>query len=182
MKRILFFCLGVVGMLAANAQHVVHEPNAQPNWSVLNDQDFSIQYPKDWQLDQSGTMGSNFFLYSTLEGEGDSFRENFNLMVNDLREYPGMTLKELAEGGRQQIMAMITDVKIKEFKEVTTKYDHYYLVEYTGKQGNFDLYWKQRYMLTESGYMYVLTFTAEEGQFARYSEKADQVFNTFQIK
>jgi hypothetical protein len=38
-------------------------------WELLKEEDYSIQYPKDWELSQSGQMGTKFILFSALEDQ-----------------------------------------------------------------------------------------------------------------
>lgn len=183
MKKLVILCFGLSLSTWANAQKVISNAGggASTSWAVLSDTSFAIHYPKEWALDQSGLLGSNFFLYSTLDSLDDAFRENFNLTINDLSEYPGLSLKEMAEGARQQILAMINEVKILEFREMEQGDDNYYLVEFTGKQGEALLHWKQQYRMAANRF-YVLTFTAERHQFSRYISLADQIFSTFFLK
>lgn len=178
-KRLLYWVLCLP--LLTTAQSVIKPASPKPDWATLADAEFSIRYPNSWTLDQTGLFGSNFFLYAPFDTATDVFRENFNLIINDLKEFPGISLAEIAEGARQQILNMVTDVKILEFKEVEEGYDKYYWVEYTGKQGEFNLHWKQHYRLMRNMF-YVLTFTAEEEQYIRYTPLANQIFDSFFLK
>ena len=180
-KLLCFFC--ALGLLAAaNAQTVIAPADKEkPDWATIADQDFTLRYPADWTLDQSGLFGSNFFLYAPMDKGKDTFRENFNLMINDLSEFPGMTLAEMADGARQQVVSMIDSVKILEFKEMEDGFDKYYWMEFSGKQNKFNLHWRQYYWLAHN-HFYVLTFTAEEQQYARYLPIAEQVLGSFYLK
>ena len=46
---------------------------------------YNIQYPKTWKLDTSKSMGVDLFIFSPLENETDKFRENVNILIQDLR-------------------------------------------------------------------------------------------------
>lgn len=141
--RLLFalLCCTLAGL--AQTPDDIPKARTKPQWATLTDSVYAIHYPQNWSLDQSGMFGSSFFIYAPFDGPNDKFRENFNLIVDDLREFPGISLKELADGSRQQIINMISDVKILEFKEVTAENDTYYLLEYTGKPGQYNLHWKR---------------------------------------
>src|SRR5687768_3661280 len=53
------------------------------DWKTLTGSDFSASYPPDWLLDESKNMGTSFIIYAH-DGSGQRFRENINLMVQDL--------------------------------------------------------------------------------------------------
>ena len=181
MKRLLIIPF-IFLACALHAQTVIPQPaGGKPSWATIADQDFTLRYPPNWTLDQSGLLGSNFFLFAPLDAGRDTFRENFNLIINDLSEYPGISLAEMAEGARQQITNMVDSVKVLEFKEMEDGFDKYYLVEYSGRQNKFNLHWRQHYWLAHNKF-YVLTFTAEEHQDARYLPLAQLVLSSFYLK
>ncbi len=182
MKKLLFYLLALSLPAVVTAQTVISpEAGEKPVWATIADPEFTIRYPPNWTLDQTGLFGSSFFLYAPLEARNDTFRENFNLIINDLREFPGIPLAEMAEGARQQIVSIIKDVKVLEFKEMPDGFDKYYQVEYTGTQGKFKLHWRQHYWLVHN-HFYVLTFTAEETDYKRYLPLAEEVFRSFFLK
>jgi PsbP len=181
MKKLMLLLL-LLRFAGATAQTVTSSTAGEkPVWATFADPEFTLRYPPNWEIDQSGMFGSSFFLYAPLETRNDTFRENFNLIINDLSEFPGIPLAEVAEGARQQIIGMINDVKILEFKEMSDGIAQYYLVEYSGTQGKFELHWRQQYWLSHN-HFYVLTFTAEEPEYKRYQALAEGVFGSFFLK
>ncbi len=182
MKKLLFLLLVLSLSVVATAQTVISpETGAKPVWATIADPEYVLRYPPNWTLDQTGLFGSSFFLYAPLEARNDAFRENFNLIINDLSEFPGIPLAEVAEGAREQIVGMINDVTVLEFKELSDGIETYYRVEYTGTQGKFKLHWRQHYWL-QHNHFYVLTFTAEETDYERYLPFVEEVFGSFFLK
>jgi serine/threonine-protein kinase len=181
----LFLTLFLVASAAwAQSARPVMGGKVQPlpsKWPAVNDTTYRLRFPDTWTVDQSGMFGSRFFLFAPLDTAGDTFRENVNLMMNDMRAYPQATLEYLADGAKQQIEQLITDAKVHEFRIAYNGDDKYYLMEYTGKQGQFNLHWKQLYVLA-NGTFYVLTFTAEESQYTRYLPLAERMFASFALK
>src|SRR6188768_2774193 len=55
------------------------------SWKVLNQNNFSIQYPTNWDLDQTGYEGTTFLILTELTSIEDPFRENVGLIIHDLR-------------------------------------------------------------------------------------------------
>ena len=56
-------------------------------WKSLNEKNYSIQYPVNWELNKSGQMNTSFILFSELTSEKDQFKENVNLIIQDLTGY-----------------------------------------------------------------------------------------------
>ena len=56
-------------------------------WKSLNTESYSIQYPENWELVTSGQMNTSFVIFSELSSETDPFRENVNLIIQDLKGY-----------------------------------------------------------------------------------------------
>lgn len=184
MHKQLLFCLGLLWSAAALAQPVASKPaiTIPTKWATIKDTTYTMRFPETWTPDQSGMFGSRFFLFSPLDSLNDKFRENFNLVLNNMSAHPEVTLEYLADGAKQQVESMINDVKVHEFRIVNVDGGgKYYLFEYSGKQGAFDLHWRQMYVLGNNNF-YVLTFTAEEQQYARYLPVAERIFASFALK
>jgi hypothetical protein len=184
MQKTLFFLMAIGLSVAVNAQKPVTamtDTTANTSWARLTDTTYTLRFPNTWTVDQSGLMGSRFFLFSPLDSLNDTFRENFNLIVNDMAAYPDITLEYIADGARAQVESIINEAKMLEFRIVHNDDFKYYLLEYSGKQGKFDLHWKQRFMLFDHRF-YVLTFTAEAHQFDQYLPTAERIFDSFSLK
>jgi len=80
-------------------------------WKSLTNEKFEIQYPSDWVVDQSGQMGISFFLFSPLSDESDNFKENVNLLIQDLAGYD-LTLDGFVDLSENQIKTLATDGEI----------------------------------------------------------------------
>ena len=46
---------------------------------------YSISYPDTWSIDTSKQMGTELIIFSPLENESDKFRENVNVIIQDLK-------------------------------------------------------------------------------------------------
>src|SRR5690349_12212069 len=80
-------------------------------WKMISEKDFTVQYPPTWTLDQSGQYGSKFFLFSQVENDSDKFKENINLITQELNGQR-INLDQYAELSKQQLSSMITNAKI----------------------------------------------------------------------
>lgn len=150
------------------------------NWKELNEPDYSIQYPDTFDLDKSGQMGISFILLSKQTSEQDLFRENLNLLIQDLTEQ-NIDLDKYVEISERQINTMIPDGNLIESKRLTDKNKKYQRVVYTGRQGPFDLKFQQ-YFWIENNKAYVLTFTCDKSQYDNYVSVGEEIIKTFMIK
>ena len=68
----------------AVGQNNVEQTSNTTNWKSLDNPSYSIKYPSHWELNESGEMGTSLIILSPLESEKDTFRENVNLLIQDL--------------------------------------------------------------------------------------------------
>lgn len=157
----------------------VHIPE---NWNTLDGTDYSIQYPDSFELNQSGQMGESFILFSKHTSEEDPFRENINLLVQDLTgQNNDIDLDKYVELSEGQVQSMLTDGNIIESKRLTTDSKEYHKIIYTGKQDELDLKWLQYYWVGNNK-AYVLTLTCEENQYDAYATVGEKIMNSFRLK
>lgn len=149
------------------------------DWNILKKESYKINYPKNWELNESGQMGTSFILLSPMTYQKDQFRENVNLLVQDLTGY-NLDLDEYIEISEDQIKTMITNAKIIENKRVTSQNLDYQRVIYTGKQGNFNLKFEQFYWIIGHK-AFVLTLTCEETQFDSYKLVGEKILKSFKL-
>jgi len=145
----------------------------------LTENNYSINYPEDWELNKSGLMGSSFILFSPLSSEQDQFKENINLLIQDLTGH-NLNLEKYAAISEEQIKTMITDGNILESKRVTTDTLSHHQIIYTGRQGIFNLKFEQYYWVIGDK-AYVLTLTCEETQFENYQKVGEEILNSFKL-
>ena len=151
----------------------------QTEWKTLSENDFKIEYPDNWELNRSGLMGTKFILFSKLSKSTDKFRENINLIIQDLTG-SNITLDKYVEISENQIRTLVTNGKIIESKRVSDNEFEYHKMVYTGKQGAFDLKFIQYFWVLDNK-AYVLTFTAEITEFDNFVQIGERIMNSFKI-
>lgn len=156
------------------------EEKEKANWKTLNKNEYSIQYPNDWNLDMSGMSGTSFVLFSELTSEEDKFGENVNLIVQNL-EGQNIDLQEFVEISEEQVKSLITNSQITESETQIKNNRELHSIKYSGDQGIFKLIYKQYYWVKDEQ-AYILTLTCEADQFEDYKEIGEQIMNSFQIK
>ena len=150
--------------------------HGQDAFEQLTTEECTIEYPTTWELNQSGQMGMSFILLSPLKLQGDQFRENVNLVIQDLSGYD-MDLTDFINLSENQIKSMITEAT---FLTSERKGD-FHEISYTGTMDIYKLQFFQRCWLIDRK-AYILTFTAEQEQYDNYHAIAQQIFASFKVK
>ncbi len=148
----------------------------QNEFETLNGENYIIKYPNTWELNQSGQMGMTFGLFSPVGLYGDQFRENVNLIEQDISSQD-LDLAGYIEVSENQIKTLLQASTIIESK----REKDYHKIIYTGTMGRYKLKFHQRYWV-KNGNAYVLTFTAEIGEYDNYNEIALQIMDSFEFK
>ncbi|CAL2104404.1 hypothetical protein [Tenacibaculum sp. 190130A14a] len=151
----------------------------EEGWLKYDKNGVEISYPKTWRLDTSGQMNSTFILFSELD-ENDTFQENVNLLVQDLKNQ-GFTLTSYTKLSEVQIKTMVPEGKLIESKLIKGKELDYQQTVWQGKIGENLLQFKQYYFLKDEK-AYVLTLTTLPNTYDGFIEIGNQVLNSFHIK
>jgi len=154
--------------------------NAQENaFLKINNTEYSLDYPSSWSKNEAKIEGFKFFLFTKLTSESDKFRDNINLIVQDLSGYD-FSLEDYAELSETQIKTLVTNAHILESAQHKNENGVFYKMIYTGKQGVFDLKFEQYYWLVNKK-AYVLTLTCEERQFLKFKKEGEFILDSFTI-
>lgn len=153
--------------------------SANIEWSELKYKSYSIERPVEWKIDTSGSMGLELILMSPMEIQEDQFMENVNLATEVVPDST-ITLEEYVGFSTEQILSYITDSEILSSKKSTAEDLPHHQIEFTGRQGIFDLYFTQRYYLINHT-AYILTMTTRESTQNKYKWYIAPIFDSFQI-
>jgi len=152
----------------------------QEGWKSVDNINYSIQYPDNWDFDNSGQMGTSFIVFSKQSSGQDQFRENVNLLIQDLTGH-NINLDNYVEISEGQIKTMITNGNLLESKRVSSKKPEFHKMVYTGDQGIFKLKFEQYYWVLNDK-AYVLTLTTEVDQFNNFKDMGEKILNSFVLK
>lgn len=142
------------------------------------DEGYSIQYPKDWTVQTDITGVSAAFL-SPADNDSDAFKENVTLVVQELGGAATGSIDQYAAETQKALEKMITDFKLVSSEK--SDEDHAFFLEYTGKQGQFDLHWQQAAII-ENDNAYIVTYTAEPGNVEKYQDTVGEMIDTLSYK
>lgn len=171
----LVFLLNIVATLPLLAQ------TTPANWVTLEHEVCTIKHPKDWRVDESGLMGTKFFLFAPADDENDQFFENLNYISQDLGMKVSMTPREFAENTTSQLKAFMSNIRVLSAKEVKLGKTNYLRLEYTATQNGEPMHFLQ-FCHFEGEIMHLITFTAHVSTFDRYQKRAEQMVASFRLK
>jgi hypothetical protein len=174
MKSLLAFFL--LAFQICNAQ-TGSKSETLKEWDSFKCDKYSISYPSNWSIDTSRMMGIDLFVFSKFDSTNDKFRENVNVLSSNV-EGLGITLDTFVKASLKQIEAMATDYKVLESKLYKAGNKVYHKIDFTAKQGVFNLHFIQ-YYFTTSMHVYTVTLTAEVDKFNLYKQDGIKILDSF---
>jgi len=177
MKKILTTLVLFTFIACGQSQESISSTKEKSDWKMLDGNIFSIQYPADWELSQSGQMGTTFILFSPLSSTQDKFKDNVNLLIQDLSGHK-LDLNKYAEISEGQVRTMITNLTLIESKRIKNGSEEFHRMIYTGDQGMFHLKFEQLYWVKNEK-AYVLTLTCEEATFSDFKDVGETILSSF---
>lgn len=150
------------------------------SWKLLDEKNFSLRYPPEWELNQSGMMGTTFILFSPLRSDKDQFKENVNLLIQDLSGHK-IDLNQYVAISEDQVKTMISRSTLIESKRMKNGTEEYHRMIFTGDQGMYHLKFEQHYWIKDEN-AFVLTLTCEQANFDDYKMVGEAILNSFTLK
>lgn len=175
----LLLLIFTLASVMASGQSSSLEDNST-DWKSLNESNFLIKYPKDWDLSKSEQMGMSFMLFSRLTNQQDVFRENVNLIIQDLKGLE-IDLDAFTDISVKQIRTLMTNGTIIDNQRLNSNGREFQRIIYTGDQGSYNLKFEQFYWIKNEK-AYVLTLTCEKEQFEAYKYIGEKILNSFKLK
>lgn len=181
-------CALLAGLLASScgfgaspsARSSLPSPASQAAYLTYGDSTygFRIKYPPAWS-EEVGTAGSVVAFLSPQQGGSDDFRDNLNVLVQDLPD-PSTPLSEYTRLSLRQAPQIIDGFKLLTSGPSTLASRSAWRVTYLGQSGNHDLEF-EAFWLVEKGRAYVLTFTAARAAFDAFEPTTEAMIDSFQL-
>ena len=149
-------------------------------WKTYEQNAYKIQYPDSLELNTLEALGDGFILFFNLTSSDDKFRENINLVIQDLRG-EDVSLDDYVKISENEVKTLIANGTVIESARIKTDRSDFHKIIYIGKYGQFDLKFEQYYMV-KNDIFYILTLTTEREQFDNYIGIGEQIMNSFEIK
>ncbi len=143
--------------------------------------DFSIRYPSDWSVEEN-KKGVATILLSPLENDLDLFKENVNIVVQDLSIHP-LNLEEYTKLAIKQMKIVFKkNMSILESKPVKLAGRPAHEFVYLGNMGDGRANIKIMHIWTLDGLTaYQVTYTALEDKYDKYLLKVKEMIRSFKI-
>lgn len=154
-------------------------PDKPAAWETYNTDEYSIRYPSDWELDLSGSLGPEVFLYSPPDETTPEFKENVNLLIQelpdstDLAAYIAATEQDVVKAGGE----LITSKSMRDSAGEYGVMAYTYTVKLNGKEMNF-----RQHVRISDHKAYLLTFTNLQKAPDVFEETAARILGSFRLK
>jgi eukaryotic-like serine/threonine-protein kinase len=138
-----------------------------------------VDRPEDWKIEEKNDVFEKVVIFkSPLENKNDNFQEKVSISIEDLSSQP----KSLAEYSNATIQNLKQDWQPEELQESETNLadrpaDR---VIYSYRDGDRKLKRMQVWNL-KNNRAYVVTYTAEEDKFDRFSKSAEKIIDSLKI-
>lgn len=143
---------------------------------TLDTDEFSVEYPAHWEMDNSGRSGTSFIVLSPADGQGDTFRENVNLIIDDMGA-DAMSLEDFAELSMTQLMAAGAEVVEREQSGDPVREK----LVFNMVQGTYNLRLIQYYWIINNK-AFILTLTCMKDENEQYWEAGKRIIDSLKIK
>jgi hypothetical protein len=150
------------------------------SWVEFKKDNYSIKFPENWTLDSTHKSGTDFIILSPQSSEEDAFKENLNLVVQDLSGL-NFDLYNFTQLSEQQIQNYMDESELIENERLKKGQQEYQHLVYTAKNAGHVLRFEQYYWIINEK-AYVLSFTAELTEFENYKDISKRILDSFVIK
>jgi len=140
-----------------------------------------ISYPKSWSRQDNIDVvtGDVVMLLSPKEGEGDGFRENLSIAIENLSSRP-RSLNEYTEES-VRIIRKHSDASVPVASQATLGHRRASEVVFAGKEEGREVQRLQVWTVKENK-AYVITYTAERGKYSKFLQTAREMIESFEIE
>lgn len=148
---------------------------------TVNEPTYSFKYPKDWTATRLQDMMA---VMAPSDGEGDSFRENLNIVWQPTSMFDNADLDWYVNTNISQLQDMgVSGIKRSDYVVGKKKLKGYLLVYTTDKfsNGAVDQKLWQLFVLHNDKY-FVISYSSLEPQFEKYLLQIQQIVSTIRFK
>lgn len=146
---------------------------------TFKENNFEIQYPETWEPNTSKSMGTEIILFSPLENAEDKFRENVNVLIQDLTGQ-NIDLKKYKQITDEQLAEMATHPEVDESLVLKEGDKEFYKVTYSMTHSNIRLKITS-YCFISNDKAYLATFSSEFHKYDEYQQVGLEILNSFSI-
>lgn len=150
------------------------------NWIEFKKDNYQITYPETWILDTSHVSSTEFIIKNPQTSSEDQFKENLNLVIQDLKGL-NFDLDNFTALSEQQIQNYMQESEILENERLEKNgFDCQHLIYTATSAGNMLRFEQYYWIIKEKAY--VLSFTAEFKSFEDNKNISNNILDSFIIK
>jgi len=172
-QAILLCSFLVISLLVPLRAHADNDDNRYES----KEKGFSIEFPKGWEQ-KEGFMGTTVVGLRPEKGDKEEFRENVNVVVEDLSK--PWTLKDYVKANLTNMQKLLTDFKVVDRGTTTLNGATAEWMTYYHRMGSYKLK-VVVYMLVRSNRGYVITCSSVPDKFAHWESTFQGVANSFTL-
>ncbi|WP_343633910.1 hypothetical protein [Fluviicola sp.] len=182
MPQSIIFLVTTLGFIFGSHSPLLGQKNTKSpsKLMVFKKDNYELKYPETWSLDTTTKTAADFIVYSPLSSDKDEFKENLNLVVQDLKGL-NFDLDNFTALSEQQIQSYLEGSEVTENERLKKEDQEYHHLVYTAKTGGRMLRFEQYYWVVNEK-AYILSFTAELDQFEKYADISKQILESFTLK
>ncbi len=181
MKHLQLLTVALLSIVMASCNSTDKETTpSDDEWLTIETKDYSIRHPKEWKQETNPQMGVEFILMTARTSDKDEFKENVNLVTQDLSN-TNLDLEKYTAISEEQIMEGMQNAKIIKSERSTRHGETAQRLIYSGIYENRALKFEQYYWI-KNNKVFVLTLTCETDQFDAYKEVGEEILKSFRLK
>lgn len=167
--------LAAVGIIGFSLWYLIGRLQFQTYTSQQNG--FSISYPSDWEAKEN-VNGALVIFYSPLENQLDFFRDNINVVIQDISGSP-MNLDQYSKVAVDQMKLVFGDnMKVEELSDTSVDGMPAKRLVFLGKGPQSDLKYMSVWAL-DGTTVYQLTYLAVASQYKNHLFSIRSMINSF---
>ena len=178
MKYLVILFLLVTGVFAKGQTSNVQDTSVE--FQMIDREDYTIQFPVNWSIDTTKLMGADLVLFSQKRSDSDRFRENVNVMIQDLKG-SNVDLDKFVDVSTEQIKNLLTNANIIESTRLHRATNEFHKLIFSGTQGIFTLKTEQYYFVANEK-AFVITLTTEKNEYDNYKKVGEMILASFDPK
>lgn len=154
---------------------------SEKGWKTLTAPDFSLEYPTTWETVSPPPTGMAALVVTPQSSEEDAFRENVNVLVQNLEGTSIQTLDAYVTLSTEQINTLFANSDVQTSERVTLQGQPAHHMVYTALQDRSALYFEQYYLIKDAQ-AFVVTLTCEQSAVEAYAEEGRRILTSFTLR
>lgn len=173
MKLIITIALMVSGSV------IMAQDISKESMQTFTSKGITIKYPASWKNDTSGFMGSTCFVYAPADDSADKFRENINIVIQELKGM-NIDLEQYKEISEKQISTYFPNSTLDESIIKEDGNSKWYSIRYSFDKEGIQVHISSICFIKNEK-AYLATFAIEEKNLEKYKKTRETCLASFSL-